>query len=90
MYVLPLSILYLFVYDFCQTSYLDIHRTDLCKICRIGRTMAVDEQSEICFSIPQGTLLWQPILWGGRYPQYSTQATQYRVSEFGQYLPDGG
>ena len=30
------------------------------KFFRIGRTMAVDDQSEISFSISQETLLWQP------------------------------
>ena len=25
--------------------------------------MAVDERSEVSFSIPQGSLPWQPILW---------------------------
>ena len=50
--------------DFCQTTYLNIYkRTDLYGICRIGRTLAVDKRSDVIFSIPQGTLPWQPILW---------------------------
>ena len=49
--------------DFCQTNYPDIYRTDLHDICRIGRTLAADERCELIFSIPQGTLPWQPILW---------------------------
>ena len=48
--------------DFCQTNYLSVYQTDLHEICRIGRTLAVHEWSEVIFSIPQGTLLWQPIL----------------------------
>ena len=32
------------------------------EICRIGRTLAVDERSEVIFSICQGMLPWQPIL----------------------------
>jgi len=45
----------------CQTSYLKVYETDLLQICRFGRTMAVDDQSEISFLIPQGTLPWQPV-----------------------------
>jgi len=48
--------------DFCQTNYLNIYSTDLHEICSIGRTLAVDERPEVIFSIPQGTLPWQPIL----------------------------
>ena len=33
----------------CQTNYLNICRTDLYEICRIGRTLAVDERSEVIF-----------------------------------------
>jgi len=43
--------------DSCQTIYLQIYWTDLRQIFRIGRTMAVDNQSEISISIPQGILL---------------------------------
>ena len=38
--------------DFCQTNYLNIYRTDLRKICRIVRTLAVDERSEVIFFDP--------------------------------------
>ena len=49
--------------DFYQTNYLNIYRTDLHEICRIGRTLAVmDARSEVIFSIPQGTLPCQPML----------------------------
>ena len=47
--------------DFCQTDYLNIYRTDLHEICRIGGTSAVDERSEVTFLIPRGTLPWQPV-----------------------------
>jgi len=49
----------------CESA-LSIYRTDLHQICRFGKTMAVDEteRSEVSFSIPQGTLPWQPILIG--------------------------
>jgi len=40
-----------------------VYRTDLHQIFRVSRTMAVDDQSEISFLIPQGTLPWQPIFW---------------------------
>ena len=48
---------------FCQTFSLNIYRTDRHPVCRIGRTVAVHERSEVSFSIPQGTLPWQPVLW---------------------------
>ena len=32
-----------------------IYRTDFRQICRVGRTMAVNDRSEISFSIPEGT-----------------------------------
>ena len=35
--------------DFCQTSYLNIHLTDLYEICRDGRNLAVYERSEVIF-----------------------------------------
>ena len=46
----------------------------LCRIFKVDRTTAVDNQSEISFSIPQGTLPWQPIFVGlstelSGYPQ---------------------
>ena len=53
---------YLFIFiDSWQTSDLKIYWTDLCQIFRVARTMAVDGQSEIRFSILEGTLSWQPI-----------------------------
>jgi len=41
----------------CAT--LKVYQTDLCQIFRVGRTMGVDDQSEISFSSLQGTLPWQ-------------------------------
>jgi len=35
--------------DFCQTKYLNVYRTNLHEICRIGRTLAADERSEVIF-----------------------------------------
>ena len=35
--------------DFSLTNYLNIYWTDLLEICRIGRTLAVDERSEVIF-----------------------------------------
>jgi len=55
---------YKFYNDFCQTNNLKIYWTDLHQIFKIGRTMAVDDQHEISFSIPQYTLPWQPIFVG--------------------------
>ena len=59
---------------FCQTN-LNTYRTDLHQICRVGRTTAVYQRSEVSFSTPQGTLPWQPIFVGfiGFYPQNSVQ-----------------
>jgi len=37
----------------CQTNSINIYRTDLRELFRVGRTMAADNQSEISFSIPQ-------------------------------------
>jgi len=39
-------------------------RTNLHQIFRVGITQAVEDQSEICFSIHPGTLPWQPIFGG--------------------------
>jgi len=40
-----------FFNDFCQANYLNIYWTDLHQICRVARTTAVDERSEVSFSI---------------------------------------
>jgi len=53
---------------FCQPSYLNIRRTDLHEICTVGRILKVDERPEVIFSIPQGRLHRQPILWAESTP----------------------
>ena len=55
---LPVSASVFFIfYDSCQvTNYLKNYHTDLCQIFSVGITMAVDDQSGISFSVPQGTL----------------------------------
>jgi len=47
--------------DFFQTYYLNIYLTDLYEICTDGRTLAVNERSEVILLVPEGTLRWQPI-----------------------------
>ena len=55
LYVLLLFLI-LFFNDSSQIFYLKIYRTDLRRIHRVGRTMAVDDWSEICFLVPHMTL----------------------------------
>jgi len=56
---------FLFIYLLLTIPFRPIiYRTDLRQIFRVGRTMAVDDQSEVSFSIPQGTLPQQPIFVG--------------------------
>jgi len=44
--------------DSFQTIYLKIYWTDSYQICRVGRTLAVDDQYEISFSIyPSGDMM---------------------------------
>ena len=63
MFCLSLFLIYLFSFhDFWRANYLNIYWTDLHQICRIARTMTVDERPEVSFSFPQGTLPWQPVL----------------------------
>ena len=49
---LYILLLFLIFNDSCQTNYLKIYPTDLRQSFRVGRTMAVDDQTEISFSIP--------------------------------------
>jgi len=56
------SYLFNFFDDSYRANYLKIYQTDLCQIFRVGRTVAVDDQSQISFFVPQGTLPWQPFL----------------------------
>jgi len=63
----PGHVLLLFLFisiDSFQINCLNIYRADLRQICRVGGTMALDDHYEISFSIPQGTLPWQPIFVG--------------------------
>jgi len=46
-----------------ETNYLNIYCADLRQIFRVGRTIAADDRSEVSFSLPQGMLPWQQILW---------------------------
>ena len=62
-YVLLLFYFLLHFGDFFQTDYLSIYGIDLREISRTGRTLAADERSKLFFSISQGTLPWQLILW---------------------------
>jgi len=48
--------------DFCLTNYLNFYVTDLHEICSIGRTLAIDERSEVIFSIPWGVAMATNIL----------------------------
>jgi len=50
-----LLFLFIFIFSvFCQTNYLNICRTDLHEICRIGRTLAVDKRAEVIYFDPKG------------------------------------
>jgi len=63
-YIVLLFLVYLFLKDFSKTNYPKIYQTNPKVICRVGRIMAVDDQSEISLSIPRWTLPWQPIFVG--------------------------
>ena len=45
--------------DSYTTTYLKINRTNVSQIFRFGRTVALDDQSDISFSIPQEKLPWK-------------------------------
>jgi len=62
LYVLLLFLIHLFFDDFRQTSYVKIYWINCRQIFRVGRTVGVDDQAEISFLIPQGTLPWRPVL----------------------------
>jgi len=61
--VLLLFLIYLFLKQFLLGQLSQIYKTDLCQIFGVGR-IAVDDQSEIGFSSPQGALLRQPFFVG--------------------------
>ena len=52
------SLLFYFLHnissDFCQTNYLNIHRTDVYEICTDGRTLTVDEEHKFFFDSSTG------------------------------------
>jgi len=59
--------MYLYFNDFCQVSYLKIYQTDLHQIFRFGITVSVcDDQSEIAYSIHQGTIMATIFVVAGR------------------------
>ena len=65
-------IFYYFVTIF-QTNYLNICQTDPRQICRVCRVKyGCRWRSEVRFSITQGTLPWQPILWSKSRPNAKT------------------
>ena len=57
----PCFLFFIFILTIPARPYLSIYPSDLRYICRTGRTMSVDDRSDIGFSITQGTLPWQPI-----------------------------
>ena len=60
-YQLLLCHIYLFSKYSCQTNYDKlISRSTGLLFARVARTVTLDDQSEISFLIPQGTLPWQP------------------------------
>jgi len=48
---------FLFFNDFFQPNYFNIYQTGICQICKVGRTMAVGDQSEIGLSIPSSAAM---------------------------------
>jgi len=56
------SFLFIFFNHRLEQRDLTTYQTDLHQIFMVGRHVAVDVQSCICFTISQGTLPWQPIL----------------------------
>ena len=56
---------------FCHINYLNIYWTDLHEVCRIGRTSAVDERSEVIFFDPPRDIAMVTNFVGTVYLQYS-------------------
>ena len=56
-------LLFLVSNDFCQTCHLIIYQTDGHLMFRVGRSVAIDDQFESSFSMPEGTSPRQPIFW---------------------------
>ena len=60
---------FLFIYFLTilvRPIFSEIYRSDLRQIFSVGRTVGIDNQSEISSSIPQGTLPWQPFFGSAR------------------------
>ena len=64
--------------DFCQTSYLNIYQTDLHEIFRIGRTLAVDERSEVIFFDPSSDVA-VATNFVGKIDLHSTPCSSYDI-----------
>ena len=60
---LYVMLLFIIFNDLSQTSYLKIYRTDLRQFFRVGRTVAVDDQSKNSFSIPHGCFHGNQFCW---------------------------
>jgi len=56
---------------FCHINYLNIYWTDLHEVGRIGRTLAVDERSEVIFFDPPRDIATETNFVGKIYLQYS-------------------
>jgi len=82
--------------DSCQTNYLNIsYGTDLRQIFGVGKITAVEDHSEICFSIPQGTLPRQPIFVVGfihttEFRWHSLDCISVRQNSSGRVSLDAG
>ena len=59
-------------------NYLNIYRTDIHEICRIGRTLAVDERSEVIFFDPLGDVAVATNFVGKIFLQY-TPCSSYDI-----------
>ena len=65
-----------FFSNFCKTNYLNIYRTDLHEICKIGRTLAVDERSGY-FLIPRWVVASTNSV--GKIDLYSTPCSSHDI-----------
>ena len=62
-YTVLLFLVYLFLKDFSKTNYPKIYQTNPKVICRVGRIMAVDDQSEISLLIPMDVAMATNFCW---------------------------
>ena len=63
--------------DFCQTTYLDIYETDLHEICTVGRTLGVDERSEVFFDPPRSVAVATNFV--GKIDLHSTPCSSHDI-----------